>query len=186
MNSGQPPKKSLIPKVGGASFAGKLALILGGAVVLIIIMWIIGSLLGGGGVNTANLTSLVQSQQEIARVAIQGETSADSGVRNAASGITFAINTQQQEWLAFLAEHGKKVKEDELELKFNEAADQRLADAKANNTFDVAYKEIMSSYLNDYADTLSTTFDAATNTTERDLLTEHYNEVKLLLEQLPD
>lgn len=186
MNPGQAPKKSLIPKVGGGSFARKLMLILGGAFVLIVGMWFVGNMLGGSGVNSAAIISMTQSEQEISRVAAFGSTSGDGNIRNAAANITYTIATQQQEWLAFLAERGTKVKEDDLNLKLNETADQRLADARANNTFDVAYKEIMHSYLTDYSTTLSTNFDKSTNEAERALLTNHFGEVKLLLEQLPD
>jgi len=186
MAPGQQPKKSLIPKIGNGPLAGKLVLIIGGALILIILMWVAGSFLGGGGINKANAIGLVQTQQEVARVATQGTTSGEGSIRNVAANITATISTQQKEWLVLLAENGTEMKEDQFELKLNETTDQRLADAKANNTFDVAYKEVMNAYLTDYSNTLSTQFKASTNEDERSLLDLHFGEVKLLLEQLPD
>lgn len=186
MNSGQKQKKPLIPKVGGGSLAGKLIPIIGGAVVLIILMWVVGSFLGGGGINKANAIGLVQTQQEITRVAKEGIASGNGNIRNVAANVTASVSTQQKEWLVVLGENGTEVKEDQFGLKLNETTDQRLADATANNTFDLAYTEVMNAYLTDYSNTLSNYFKSATTEEERTLINLHFEEVKLLLEQLPD
>lgn len=187
VSPGGPPKKSLLPSLGGqSSFTQKLIFIIGGAFVLIILMWIIGNILGGSGTNTADLTKLVQQQEEIARVSAEGaEGTSRTDIRNAATNTKLSVTSQQQEVLVFLAGQGTEIKEDQQKALENAATDELLETAKTNNTFDTTFIETMQSYLNDYSAAIQTAFDNASDETEQELLRSHFEQVKLLLEQLP-
>lgn len=186
VSPGSAPKKSLLPSLGdNASFTKKIIVIIGGAVILIIIMWIVGTLLSRGGSNTADLTKLVQQQEEIARVSAEGTTAARTDIRNAATNTKLSLTSQQQEWLQFLAGQGTEIKDDQQKALENAATDEQLEAARSNNTFDKTFSATLQSYLNDYAATIQTAFDKAGNETERELLRTHFLQVQLLLEQLP-
>lgn len=186
VNPAEPPKNSLLPSLGSqSSFTKKLIFIIGGAVVLIILMWIVGNLLGGGGANTAELTKLVQQQEEIARVSTAGvEDTSRSDIRNAAANTKLTLISQQQELLQFLANQGTEVKEDQLAALENPATDTQLETARSNNQFDAAFLEIIQSHLADYASTIQTVFDNSSSETEQELLRLYYEQVQLLLEQM--
>jgi hypothetical protein len=183
VNPGSPPKKPLIPKVGGGSFAMKLIFLVGGAVILIILMWIVGNILGGSKVNTADIITLTQMQEEISRVADQGKDATAQNLKNTAMGTKLSAVSQQQAWLEFLGAEGVEVDDKELALKKNDATDAQLEEAKSSSTFDLAFNEIMETYLQDYADTLKTDFAKAADETERTLLSNHYAQVQLLLKE---
>jgi predicted metalloprotease len=184
VNPGAPPKKPLIPKLGGGSFTKKLLFILGGAVIVVMLMWVVGNIIGGSSVNTAEVKSLTQAQQEITRVAEEGAQNAtDQELKNAAVSTQLTIASQQKEWMAFLAQYGTEVKEEELELKHNATTDKTLEDAKASSTFDLAFDQTMESYLGQYSNTLKTDFEKSTDATQRTLLKAHYEQTQLLLEQ---
>ncbi len=179
------PKKTLIPKIGGSSFAKKLILIVGGALILIIIMWIVGTIIGGSDVNEDDIVSLAQSQQEIARVAEQGEQSGDQTIKNLAKSTQLTMSSQKQEWLQFLSERGVEVDDRRLELKKNDASDQRLTAALSTNTFGAAFLEIMGIYFNDYLALLEADFTKSSDTEQQELISKHYQQTRLLVEQLP-
>lgn len=186
MNPGKPPKKTLIPSIGGgSSFTKKIIFIVGGGIGLIFVIWIVATLLGGGSGNTANLTKAVQEGQEIARVATEGANASRADIRSAAINTRLSLKSQQQQWIAFLAQQGSSVSEEQQQLLQNATTDQQLETAKSNNTFDKAFLEIMRSYLTDYAGTLQTAFNGASSDAERALLSSHFGQVQLLLEQLP-
>lgn len=185
MNPGQAPKKTLLPKLGGGSFTKKIILIIAGAVIVVIIMWILGSIFGGSSVNKADVITLTQMQEEIARVSARGQEATDQAAKNMAINVKLTIQTQQKEWLDFLAVRGTEVKDEQLGLKKNEAADTRLEEAKANNTYDLTFNQTMETYLNQYITQLETDFNKAAITTQKELIQEHYNQTKILLEQIP-
>lgn len=186
MNPERPPKKPIVPQIGGASsFSKKIIFIVGGAFILIILMWIIGGMLGGGGTNTAELTKLVQRQQEVARVSAEGATSSSATIRNAAANTTLSVTSQQQQWIAFLAREGIELKQEQLKLLESAKTDTTLTTARSNNTFDTAFLNIMRTSLTDYAAAVQTDYTNATSERERTLLSKHYEQVQLLLKQYP-
>lgn len=183
INGGQ--KKSLLPSLKGSdSFTKKLIFIIGGAVILIIVMWIVGSLLGGGG-SSAGLAKIVQQEEEIARVAAEGSKANRSDIKSSAVNIQLTMDSQQREWQLFLAERGSQVGEKELVLLKNPATDQQLTTAHSNNAFDKTFVDVMRTFLNDYSNTLQTTFTSSSNEAERALLKTHFDQTQLLIEQLP-
>lgn len=186
MTPGKTPKKSVLPSLGGgSSFTRKIIFIIAGGLLLIVVFWIVGTLLGGGG-NTANLTKLVQQEEEITRIATEGATASRADIRSTAANIQLSLNSQQQEWLQFLADQGSKISEDQQKLMQNTATDEQLTAARSNNTFDKTFLTLMRSYLTDYSSTLQTAFASASDETERALLSAHFDQTQLLLKQLPE
>ncbi|MGH7158271.1 MAG: hypothetical protein ACREGD_04365 [Candidatus Saccharimonadales bacterium] len=183
ISPGKPPKKSLVPSLGGdLPFGRKLVFIIGGGLVLIILIWIVASLLGGG--SSGGLTRIVQQETEIARVATEGSEASRADIKNAAVNTQLSLTSQRQAWLQFLANRGTTVSDKEQKLLANPATDQQLETARSNNAFDKTFLEIMRSYLTDYSAALQQTF-ASSIAAERELLQTHFDEVQLLLEQLP-
>lgn len=178
------PKKPLIPTLGGGSFTKKIIFIVGGAVLLMAVLWLAVSIFGGSDINKAQLVGLTQVQEEIARVSQKGEDATDQAVRNVAANTNLSVRTQQKAWLDFLAGYGVKVSPQERALKQNDATDTKLDEAKANNTYDPAFRQIMEKYLNDYLKQLETDTKSAGSAKQKELLKAHYDQTKLLLEQL--
>lgn len=180
------PKRSLLPRPGGGSFVNKLLFIVGGAFGLIIIMWIVGTILGGSTVDEQDIVGLTQTQQEVARVAGEGEDATDQATKNTAKTIQLTLITQQKEWLAFLQQQADtEVDPEDLALKKNAATDTALQNAHANNTFDKTLLDGLRTFLTQYASELQTVFGETTNPAQQALLTKHYQQTVLLLEQLP-
>jgi len=185
MNPGKPPKKPLVPTLGdGAPMTRRILFVVGGGLVLIAVLWVVSTILFGGD-NNAGITKIVQQEEEIARVATEGTEASRADIRGAATNTQLSLNSQQQEWLLFLAEGGTEVGEEQQKLLQNAGTDQQLETARANNTFDKTFLDVMRSYLTDYASTLQTTFNATSNVTEQALLKSHFDQTQLLLEQLP-
>src|SRR5579859_3309203 len=107
----KPPKKSgvvRLPTGGGGSWGLKIAFIVGGTVLVLIILGIIANFALGKRTNTGELTILAETQAEIVRVAAKGNQASDQGIRNAAISTQLTIQSQQQTLLAFLAGRGHK------------------------------------------------------------------------------
>ncbi len=133
------------------------------------------------------MPTVKEQQEEIARVSAEGaEGTSRTDIRNAATNTKLTLISQQQELLQFLAAEGTEVKENEQKSLENPSTDELLEAAKSNNTFDATFVDTMQSYLNDYSAAIQTAFDNASDEAERELLSAHFAQVKLLLEQFPE
>lgn len=186
MNPPQPPKRKLINLQGGNSFGMLIGLIVGGALLLMVVLAIIVSLLGGNKANTADLISLSQSQQELMRVANTGASDAThQNTKDLAITAEYTLRSQQREVLAFLAQHGKVVGEKELALKQNARTDQQFKAAQSTSTFDLVFSQTMQNQLTTYATTLKQLSSTASSRSERELLSGYYEQTQLLISQIP-
>lgn len=186
MNPQQPPKRKLINLSGGNSFGMLLGLILGGALLLMLVLAIIVSLLGGSKANTGDFISLSQTQQELMRVANQGASDAThQTTKDLAITAEYTIRSQQREVLAFLATHGKTVGGKELALKQNARTDQQFRAAEATSTFDLVFSQTMQNQLTTYASTLKQLHAAASGKAEREMLSGYYEQTQQLISQIP-
>lgn len=185
LNPQKPAKKSNLGDVSSNPFIMKIAFILGGALVVMIILAVTVNLFFSKKTNLEVLVSLAQTEQEVVRISDMSNNATDQTVKNAAINTSVTIKTQQQEWVAFLAKHKRKVETKELSLKRNPATDNKLTLAKQTSTFDTAYTSVMRTQLQAYIAALKTTYQGATSKQERALLGEHYSEAQLLLKQWP-
>ena len=181
----EPPKKPKPTGLANNPFLMKLILIAGGAVAVLIICAIVVNMLFAPKTNIADIVTITQTEQEIVRVAAQGSSGTDASTRDAAITTQLTVTTQQQIWLNFLAKHKKKVPLKELSLKKNVTTDAQLTQAKATSTFDGTYKTLMRNQLEAYNILLKDASDNAGEAQEKATLLAHYNQVQLLLQQLP-
>jgi hypothetical protein len=180
------PKKQKTPgTISGNPFLMKILLLIGGAIVLLFAIGILVNILFGSRVNVADLTTITQTQQEIIRIAEEGRAATSQTIKNAAMGTQLALTTQQQETLAFLNKNGKEVKGKELNLKKSSTTDKQLEQAKTAGVFDSTYSRIMREKVEAYASQLRSAHGKALGRTEKTLLTQHFNETQLLLDQWP-
>jgi hypothetical protein len=183
-----PPKQQKPQRFGGPNSLGRvLAIAVGGALLLMLVLGILVSLLGGGkSSTTAAFVGLAQTQQELIRISTQGTTDAiQQTTKNLAVTAEFGLQTQQQQTLAYLKKHGKKVGDKEIVLKQNAQTDLQFQTAKSTSRFDVTFSEIMQTQLTAYADTLKQVFNASSDKTAREMLGKYYEQTQLLISQIP-
>lgn len=184
MNPAPKPKKNFWG--GGASMAKRIGIVAGGAAVLIIIVLVFVNIIFGGSSSTDGLISIVQTENEIIRIAGKNSSAVDQVTKNFAVNTQLSITTQQKEWENFLGKYGIVVAPKLLVLKKNLKSDKSLDSAEANSTFDLVFNQMLKSMLNDYKKELNTTYQHTNNKEERTLLDKHYSQINLLLKQLPE
>ncbi len=187
----EPPKKPKPPvnnKLGSVSnnpFLMRIIFIVGGAVVTMIILAIFFNTFFATKTNTTDIVDIVETQQEIIRVADQGTRASSGDVKNAAVSTKLSLITEQQGWLTFLQKHGRKVAPKELSLKASSTTDKQLTNAIATSTFDSTFTQIMRNELTAYAAALKDAYTNSTSTSEKNMLSSNYGQVQLLLKQWP-
>lgn len=184
INPEKPAKRKLVG-IGGDSFIIKVLLLVGGAIIVMAVLAIAINLLFGSRNSVESLVLLSQDQQEITRLSGLGKDATSQDVKNAAINTLLSVESQQAELMAYLAKRGREVKDVELDLKKDAAADKRLEIAKQASLFDSTYTNLMRTELTDYAQAIKSTYDATTIEQQRDLLNKHYKGVQLLLKQWP-
>lgn len=178
----QQPHHSLF---GGGPKAKTIAIITGGAVLVIVLVWFIfSSIFGGQGPATAPLVSLAQKQNELVRISSDALNQAtEQTTKNLAANVEASLQTDQTSLLAFLQKHGTKVNPKVLAQTASKQTDSQLASAQTNGTYDHTYISIIQSQLTAYEQSLKSTFDSTTNPDERQLLSNEYANAQLLLQQ---
>jgi hypothetical protein len=186
MSANKPPKATIVPG-GSNSFIMKLVLIIGGAIILVVVTVVVVNVIFGSKTNVSDLTTITETQQEIARVANQNTQISDPTILGAAISARLTVLTQQQLLLTYLNTHGVKVSAKQLALKKDATTDRQLVQAQATSTVDITFTQILRQQLQDYATSLKTAYTNAktTNTKERALLATDYSQTQMLLRQLP-
>lgn len=190
MNSGAPqPKRPIplkVPTNGKNGFIVKIALIVGGAIIVLIAIMIGSSFLSSDDTNTTELTALAQTQNEIIRVATQGaQNGRDQATKNFAVNTNLSVSTQQLRIVNYLAGKGTKLKPKELGMKESDTTTKQLSQAKATSTFDAAFLQIMQTSLDSYSNDLQKNYEKAGSSTVKKLLKADYEQTQLLRSQLP-
>lgn len=184
-----PPKTAKPPLNNGISqnpFVMKLLLIVGGVLILMGAGAFLINTFYGDKTNLNDVLGIVQEEQEILRISEKLTENTAAATKNATASTKGAVTSQQQEWLVYLAQHGrKKIPAKELSLKQNTSTDKRLSQAQATSTFDITYRQVMRAQLEGYAASLKSLHAKSSSKKEKALLAEDYNEVQLLLEQWP-
>ncbi len=182
---GNAPKASRPVRSGG----GKTwVVVLIGAVVVIGLLWLILSLVtgGGGSSKTAPLVSLAQTQTEIARVAKSANDSnqlRSQDVKNFAQNTQLSMQTDEQSMVDLLKKNGVSLKDKQLALKQNSQTDSTLKAALGSDTYDSTFVSLMQTQLQSYQTALQQAYSTATSQTEKKLLSDDFNHVNLLLQQ---
>lgn len=184
-NSPEEPKRSPLSFLSGLSLRGRIILGAGGLVAFLILILILRALVGGGG-NADVLITVVQDQQELVHLAENAgtEQSLSRKNRNLASTVQLAVASSQSQLVTYLAEGGKRLNEKQLNLKVDATVDQRLTDAASSGTYNQTFEEIMRDTLNEYGQDLQDAYQANKGPNGRAILSDSYNQARLLGIQL--
>lgn len=177
------PKKPAL--LGGDPFIKRIAIIIGGAIGFMLVVWLVFSLLPGGKTTKIDLLSLAETQQELVRVATLGNASAvQQDTKNMASNVLYTLQTQETATLGRLSKQGQKVSDKQLSLKQDATADQKLSVAKETSTFDTTFSALIQQDLQSYAATVKSLSTTATKQQDVDLYSNYYQQTQLLISQI--
>jgi hypothetical protein len=178
-----PKKRSFNP---ANNFGMLLGIILGGAVLLMIILAIVASMLGGSKTKVEDLVAVAQMQNELIRISDQGSSDAvQQSTRNLAVTAEYTMNSQQVQTTTYLAKNGREVDEKELALKQNARTDQQFSTAKTTSTFDLVYAQVMQNELTVYANNLKQLFTTSQSKEQKQMLSAYYEQTQMLISQIP-
>lgn len=183
-----PPTKPVRSRgLGSGSLGMKLAVVAGGAVVIIIVLTLLVNLVLGGRGDFSNIISIAKTQQEIARVAGEGKQGiSDQSVAGAAINTRLTMLTQQSRLQTYLATNRqKKLSAKQLGEKRDSLTDKQFQQAKATSTFDPVFTQTLRQQLTDYATELKRAYNHAPGNEGKKLLAADYQQTILLLQQLP-
>lgn len=190
MDPGKPPRQSMLPGLPGGSgnpIIKRVGVVLG-IVIVIIILFVVGSSLLGGSGNTPKLTLVAEQQNELIRVATLATTigAQQSSQPNLdfTQSCLLSITSAQQALVSFLGQNGVKLSTKTLALAQNSQTDTTLNTAVAASTFNAAYSTVMQNQLGLYKTSLQNAYKTAGNTTEKQLLLSDYTGAQLLLQEL--
>lgn len=178
MDSSNNPKNSM-------SAGKKLLLIVVAVVVGMAALAVILALLTGGKNESPHLVQLLQSQQEIVRVAQDGKRNAQSeNLKNFSMTASAGLSSAQSELTTYVNKLGTKVGKDELNMGKKLQSDAALKAAMASSTYDTTYVSIMQSELNTYEKRLESATLVSISESERAMLQRYTIAAQLLRLQL--
>ncbi len=163
----------------------KLFLIVGLAVGVLAALATILAVLSGGNQESPQLVQLLQSQQEIVRVAKDGKKNAKAeNLKNFSMTASTSLASAQGELITYIAKLGTKVGKDELALGQKAQTDTALKASLASSTYDTTYVSIMQSELNTYEKRLQSATVTSLSESERAMLQRYTVGAQLLRVQL--
>ena len=153
----------------------------GFVLVLILLAVVINAFRSSNNKANAGLSSLVVTQQEIIRISDDAdEKLRTTAMKNFAKTAKNTTLSAQQDLKSYLALHGVKINEKQLEASADPENDKVLAAAEAADTYDSTYKKTMESMLDDYHASLAASAGAAATEEEKELLNNDVDSVQLL------
>jgi hypothetical protein len=174
------PKASLFK--GAKSSASRLLLIVLGAGLVVVILAIVISALLPKNSSVQSLTAIAQEQQEIMRVASQGERQATSETtKGIAYTVDLSIGTSQTKLLNYLSTRNTKLSTKQLDLKKDANTDTMLEAAQASSSYDSALKKQLAEQLKTYLTDVQQTYKSASNAQLKQILDSSYSAGKVLL-----
>jgi hypothetical protein len=181
---GKPPRKSLLP--GASSLLGRVLLVVGGLLVLVIIFVIVrGALTGGSSVPA--FVGIAQEQEELIHLTdgADKENSLNEVNQNFAITARLSLTSAQSELIQYMSKNGTTINAKDLGIKISATTDQKLTSAATNNTYNETFKTIMQTKLTEYQKDMQQLYaDKATGKTGKALLDKDYAAAGLLIEQL--
>ena len=153
--------------------------------ILVIILGSIVASLLPNSIPTQSLTDIAQQQQELMRVANQGEARATGETaRGLAYTIDLSIGTNQTQLLGYLAKHGTKLSTKTLSLKHSLTTDTTLSASLASSTYDSTFENIIATQLQDYLTSLQQTYNTTTKPDLRQILSTSFSAGTKLLNEI--
>lgn len=183
-NSPQKPKSPFT--LSGGSPKGKIMLVLGAGLTLLIAVFLGMSVLGGSNDSAGDvLLEVLQQQTEIARVAEQGTIKArQSNTQALASNVKLSIVSSQQQILPLAKKRGAKTDVKQLGLKKNATTDKKLSAAEENGQFDAVFTQSMSEQLTAYKNSLNSAYTKVSSQKDKIVIKSSYDGAALLLSSI--
>lgn len=179
MNPQQQGKKSLLPSDPKTKL---IYMVIGGGVGLVLLLFLIFGIFGGGGDPVDSLVDVAQQQNEIIRVSeLASRDASGTQAQKLSAMVLSVVLTDQKNTVSYMSKNGKKVSAKDLALKQNKEADSQLSAAKQNGRFDEEYTQITLKYLQTYQQNLA---DVYPNLGEqgKEIIEQANDNVKLILQ----
>jgi hypothetical protein len=173
------------PFAGSGSKAMRIALILGGIFLLLIIFAVGKSFLSSNPSKPA-LTAVVQDQQELIHLAANARKESSLSQKNQNYSVTAqtSLVSAQSELLKYMSLNHITVKSKVLNLKVSTKTDQQLTAAVAQNTYNEVYQQIVQTKLTSYKQALKQAYTQTKGPNARKILNADYSAAVLLEKQL--
>lgn len=174
MDANNAPRNNMSP-------GKKLLMIVAGVVLLLILMAFALAALSGGSKETPQLISVLQSQQEIVRVAEDGKKNAQAQhLKNYSITASTSLTSAQADLTAYVTKLGTKIGKNELAAGKKPQTDKALAAAVTSSTYDTTYTSVMQSELLTYEKRLEKATAASLSQSERAMLQQYTVGAQLL------
>jgi hypothetical protein len=166
------------------AFVTKIAVIAGGAVLLMIVAGVVISALAPKS-NAPDLLAIAQRQQEIIRVSSSATTlAAGDDTKNLVTNINVTLTSDKMLTLSYLMAHGmKKVPAKTLALDKSAETDNTLASAATAGNYDAAAVQNLTGQLQTYERLLQKAYNETHGPIGRKLLQTDFTNADLLLQQ---
>ena len=173
--------------MGGAGGRGlnKFALIIGGAIALVIILGV-AALLLPKDTTSPQWFAIAQRQQEVVRVCAMGSKAKYQTTRNFAITCQTGVTASQKELLAYMKKSKLSYNSKQLGLRADAKTDARLKAAAASSTYDDVFREIATQQLNTYSRSLTTLLGTTSGVNGREVLAKNQRSAELLLKMVAD
>jgi len=167
-----------------ASLIGRILIVSGGAVVLIVLAVVFIKILSAPKDPTVQLlTTIAQQQNELARVAAEPTSNASAQpTLDFAETTALSLQSDQQALIALLAAASKTPDAAILSATQSTITDNALTAAKTNGTYDSTFVDIAQKQLTTYQQTLQQAYKAAQSDKEKQWLAIADNHAQLLLQ----
>jgi hypothetical protein len=174
-------KRSVLPG-SGSPILMRVLMVLGGLTLLVIAAVIFFSILGSGDKEkTTNLLTIAQEQTELVRIATDASLKATTlPAQSLAQNIQASVGSQKNELLKYMKDNGVRTSPVQLTLKHSKTTDTTLQTAKANNTYDTAFRQVIQTELDSYISSLQRAYKADPGPKGKQLLAAQYDGAVLL------
>lgn len=166
----------------GSSKQGRLFIVLGGVIVLLIIGIVIATLLSSASnAGRDEILKATQKQTEIIRISEIGlKLAKGSSAKNLATSVNLSLKSDQTTLLATLKSNDIKVSDKQLALGKNQKTDTLLTSAEQSNKFDEVFVQTIQAQLMDYQKTLKSAYEKSESKKVKAALQTQYQTAGLL------
>lgn len=186
MSSGQKSKKPGLTLPSGNSQNQRIAIFAGLILIVIIFLFLMMSLMKSGGEDKAQYKAVVQTQNELIRVAglASVEPSTGQAIKNTAANLQTVVTSDRQALIGTLQQKGITLKEKDLIGIPDPNTDQRLTSARAAANYNDTVLAVLNEQLVSYQAKLKQTYDKTKSQTIKDNINQAYQHTGLLQKQL--
>ena len=177
----QAPKSKLPFNTGSPK--GKIFMILGLGLVVIVVLLLGVSLLGGSKDSAGDsLLVVLQEQTELVRVAnLANNQARQANTLSLSNNVQLSVASAQQQLLPLAKKRGIKADAKILALKQNSNTDKKLTAAAENGQFDTVFTQTMSEQLGAYKNSLNSVYGKISSQKDKAIIKSAYDGSALLL-----